>query len=220
MSTMRGDDVVRSLDDGDLEDTAKLEIIELRRRCLALQQENDALRLALKELERVAQRDTLTPLYNRRHFLASIKKHQMELDAGEVRGAVVFMDVNQLKAINDRYGHAAGDAALVEIAARVNHHIGENEMAARIGGDEFGFILNVMSKTEAELRVEALQQALHASKAEFEDVSIPLSACFGIAMLRGGVSGVSILAEADREMYNSKHRKKLADRFAAAAAAT
>lgn len=184
-----------------------LEIIELRWRCHALQQENDALRAAMKELERVAERDTLTPLYNRRHFLASIKKRLLELDVGAERGAVVFMDVNQLKAINDRYGHAAGDSALVEIAARVNSHIHSGEVAARIGGDEFGLILDVADLVGAERRVNEIRSTLQSSKAEFEGVEISLSACFGTAMLRGGESGVSILALADREMYSAKYRK-------------
>lgn len=181
------------------------ELQDLRWKCAQLQAENEALRGALVELERVAQRDTLTPLFNRRHFLATVKKRLGSLNSGERRGAVVFMDVNQLKSINDRFGHAAGDAALVEIAARVESLLGGDEIAARIGGDEFGLVLNVFALAEAERRAAEFGDALTAAPALYEGRSIPLSACFGVAMLRGGESGVSILAEADRNMYRAKH---------------
>jgi diguanylate cyclase (GGDEF)-like protein len=181
------------------------ELAELRRLCADLQAENERLRAAFQELERVAQRDTLTPLFNRRHFLTALKKRLAVLAVGEARGAVVFMDVNQLKRINDRYGHAAGDFALVEIAARVHPLIGEDEIAARIGGDEFGFLLNAQDLAEAEERIAELSDALTEKPSVFEERTIPLSACFGVAMLRGGESGVSILAEADRDMYEAKH---------------
>lgn len=187
------------------------ELQELRRCCAELQAENEALRGALVELEQVAQRDTLTPLFNRRHFLAAIKKRLSTLSLGEHRGAVVFMDVNQLKAINDRYGHAAGDMALVEIAARVESLIGIDEIAARIGGDEFGLVLNVPVLAAASARVAEFRDALTARPAMYEGRAISLSACFGVAMLRGGESGVSILAEADRDMYQAKHSAALAD---------
>lgn len=187
------------------------EVQDLRLLCANLQAENERLRGALVELERVAQRDTLTPLFNRRHFLAAIKKRLNALVPGETRGAVVFMDVNQLKAINDRYGHAAGDFALVEIAGRVKDQIGEGEIAARIGGDEFGFLLDSDGLAEAELRIARLSDALTERPSVFEDRTIPLSACFGVAMLRGGASGVSILAEADRDMYQAKHGERMLD---------
>lgn len=216
MLTMRGNDIGAPVMADDRGDAESSEIIELRRQCLALRQENDALRLALKELERVAERDTLTPLFNRRHFLATIKKHLLALAPDEKRGAVVFMDVNQLKAINDRHGHAAGDLALVEIAERVNQNIDAGEVAARIGGDEFGLILDVANVEAAQAKVDRIGAALQARNALFEGAEIPLSACFGIAMMRGGESGVSILAEADRKMYSAKHGKAAAQTLTAA----
>ncbi|MCC2601548.1 GGDEF domain-containing protein [Sphingopyxis yananensis] len=181
------------------------ELAALRQLCSQLQQENGALRAAMVELERVAQRDTLTPLYNRRHFLSCIKKQLVKLQPHEERGAVVFMDMNQLKAINDRYGHAAGDFALVEVAARVEAQLGTGDMAARIGGDEFGLLLASADREDARARVRCIEAALADLPAMFEGQAIGLSACYGVAMLRGGESGVSILAEADRDMYVSKH---------------
>lgn len=182
-----------------------VDVEALRQRCAFLELENARLLAAMKELERIAERDTLTPLFNRRHFLATMKKWLAALSVGETRGAVVFMDVNQLKGINDRFGHAAGDFALMEIAARMERFVSDSEIAARIGGDEFGFLLNVKSMEDAEAQVAAMSDALTEAPAIFESRPIPLSACFGIAMLRGGESGVSILAKADHDMYRAKY---------------
>lgn len=187
---------------------ARQELAGLRQICAQLRQENGALRAAMAELERVAQRDTLTPLYNRRHFLSCIKKRLMALERGEIYGAVVFMDMNQLKSINDQFGHAAGDFALVEVAGRVAGQACAEDLAARIGGDEFGLLLAVPDRAAAEERVARIEAALAARPAVFEGQAIGLSACFGVAMLRGGESGVSILAEADRDMYVAKHKAR------------
>lgn len=182
------------------------DLVQSRARCLALERENATLRAALAELERVAQRDTLTPLYNRRHFLSAINKKLSGLAVGEIAGAVVFMDVNQLKSINDQFGHAAGDQALMEIAARLQRSIGDTEIAARIGGDEFGVLIDSSRLEDAKQRVMRFSDALTTTPASHEGWLIALSACFGVAMLRGGESGVSILAEADHNMYLAKHR--------------
>lgn len=184
------------------------ELAALRQLCAQLQQENSLLRAAMSELERVAQRDTLTPLYNRRHFLSCIKKQLVALGPAEERGAVLFMDMSQLKAINDRHGHAAGDFALMEVAGRVAALVGAGDMAARIGGDEFGLLLVKADRDEAGEQVRRIAAALAESPAMFEGQAIALSACYGVAMLRGGESGVSILAEADRDMYRSKHKAR------------
>src|SRR3546814_11683555 len=94
----------------------------LRRERDALRRENRVLKIAVAELERVSERDTLTPLFNRRYFLTAIHHRMARFERHAERAAVVFIDVNQLKYINDSFGHAAGDFALMEIAKR--HEIG------------------------------------------------------------------------------------------------
>lgn len=187
---------------------AALALQDLQRQCENLQQENRQLRAALVEMERVAQRDTLTPLFNRRHFLSAMKKRLALLGRDEIYGAVVFVDVNQLKHINDLHGHAAGDAALVEVANRLQGHMGDEDLAARIGGDEFGLFLAVADRETAQARVEKLAFLLSEKPAYYEGQPMAISACFGVAMLRGGESGVSILAEADRDMYRAKRQTR------------
>lgn len=177
---------------------------DVRRERDALRRENRVLKIAVAELERVSERDTLTPLFNRRYFLTAIHHRIARFERHAERAAVVFVDVNQLKYINDSFGHAAGDFALMEIAKRLAESIRATDVAARIGGDEFGLILDQSSEEGARAQTNRLGEALAASPALYDGHEIPLSACFGIAMLQTGMTESDILAAADRDMYRSK----------------
>ena len=177
---------------------------EVRRERDALRRENRVLKIAVAELERVSERDTLTPLFNRRYFLTAIHHRMARFERHAERAAVVFIDVNQLKYINDNFGHAAGDFALLEIAKRLAGSIRATDVAARIGGDEFGLILDQSSEEGARVQVNRLCDVLTAAPAEYDGHEIALSACFGVAMLQTGMTESDILAAADRDMYRSK----------------
>ena len=185
-------------------DSVEDQLREMRRERDALRRENRVLKIAVAELERVSERDTLTPLFNRRYFLTAIHQRIARFERYAEPAAVVFVDVNQLKYINDSFGHAAGDFALIEIAARLATAIRTSDVAARIGGDEFGLILDQSSEAAARTQVRWLCEMLSATPAFYDGHEIMLSACFGIAMLRTGVSESDILAAADRDMYRSK----------------
>ena len=177
---------------------------ELRRERDALRRENRILKIAVAELERVSERDTLTPLFNRRYFLTAIHQRLARFARDAQGAAVVFIDVNQLKQINDSYGHAAGDFALMEIAKRLADSIRATDVAARIGGDEFGLILDQSTEEGARVQINRLRHVLSALPAIYDGQDIALSACFGIAMLQTGMTESDILAAADRDMYRSK----------------
>lgn len=185
-------------------DTIEDQLRELRRERDALRRENRILKIAVAELERVSERDTLTPLFNRRYFLTAIHQRIARFERHAERAAVVFVDVNQLKYINDSFGHAAGDFALMEIATRLAGSIRSTDVAARIGGDEFGLILDQSTEAGARAQVTRLCKILSAEPALYDGNEIRLSACFGVAMLKAGVTESEILAAADHDMYRSK----------------
>lgn len=185
-------------------DSIEDQLREIRRERDALRRENRVLKIAVAELERVSERDTLTPLFNRRYFLTAIHHRMARFERHAERAAVVFIDVNQLKYINDSFGHAAGDFALMEIAKRLAGSIRATDVAARIGGDEFGLILDQSSEDGARTQVNRLCDVLTAAPAEYDGHEIALSACFGVAMLQTGMTESDILAAADRDMYRSK----------------
>src|SRR3546814_446786 len=185
-------------------DSIEDQLREIRRERDALRRENRVLKIAVAELERVSERDTLTPLFNRRYFLTAIHHRMARFERHAERAAVVFIDVNQLKYINDSFGHAAGDFALMEIAKRLAGSIRATDVAARIGGDEFGLILDQSSEDGAHAQVTRLCDVLTAGPAHYDGHEIALSACFGVAMLQTGMNESDILAAADRDMYKSK----------------
>ncbi len=185
-------------------DSIEDQLRDIRRERDALRRENRVLKIAVAELERVSERDTLTPLFNRRYFLTAIHHRMARFERHAERAAVVFVDVNQLKMINDSFGHAAGDFALMEIAKRLAESIRATDVAARIGGDEFGLILDQSSEDGARAQIARLGDVLTAAPAEYDGHQIALSACFGIAMLQSGMTESDILAAADRDMYRNK----------------
>ena len=185
-------------------DSIEDQLRDIRRERDALRRENRVLKIAVAELERVSERDTLTPLFNRRYFLTAIHHRMARFERHAERAAVVFVDVNQLKYINDSFGHAAGDFALMEIAKRLDESIRATDVAARIGGDEFGLILDQSSEDGARAQIARLGDVLTAAPAEYDGHQIALSACFGIAMLQSGMTESDILAAADRDMYRNK----------------
>ena len=185
-------------------DSIEDQLRELRRERDALRRENRILKIAVAELERVSERDTLTPLFNRRYFLTAIHQRLARFERHAESAAVVFIDVNQLKYINDSFGHAAGDFALLQIATRLDESIRATDVAARIGGDEFGLILDQSTEEGARVQVNRLRHVLSAEPAIYDGHVIQLSACFGVAMLEAGATESEILAAADRDMYRSK----------------
>ena len=185
-------------------DSIEDQLREIRRERDALRRENRVLKIAVAELERVSERDTLTPLFNRRYFLTAIHHRMARFERHAERAAVVFVDVNQLKYINDNFGHAAGDFALLEIAKRLAASIRATDVAARIGGDEFGLILDQSCEDGARAQIARLGDVLTAAPADYDGHRIALSACFGIAMLQSGMNESDILAAADRDMYRNK----------------
>lgn len=185
-------------------DSIEDQLREIRRERDALRRENRVLKIAVAELERVSERDTLTPLFNRRYFLTAIHHRMARFERHAERAAVVFVDVNQLKLINDSFGHAAGDFALMEVAKRLAESIRATDVAARIGGDEFGLILDQSSEDGARTQIDRLCKVLTAAPAHYDGHQIALSACFGIAMLQTGMTESDILAAADRDMYRNK----------------
>lgn len=185
-------------------DSIEDQLRDIRRERDALRRENRVLKIAVAELERVSERDTLTPLYNRRYFLTAIHQRIARFERHHETAAIVFADVNQLKYINDNFGHAAGDFALIEVANRLLASIRSTDVAARIGGDEFGLILDQSSEEGARAQVTRLCRMLSAEPAIYDGHAIALSACFGVAMLETGMTESDILAAADRDMYRCK----------------
>lgn len=185
--------------DGTGEDVPALE-----QEVIALRNELRLLQLANEELERLVVRDTLTPLFNRRHFIACLAERLGRLERYGTQSALVFVDVNGMKLINDTYGHSAGDFALLHVARLLAGSVRSTDIAARVGGDEFALLLDGVDEGGALDKAASLASAIAENECRFGDHSLPLSASFGCTALRPGDSDFAAIARADMAMYAAK----------------
>jgi diguanylate cyclase (GGDEF)-like protein len=157
--------------------------------------------------------DSLTGLANRILFRDHVERALAKRRRGRTSVAVLFLDLDDFKVINDSNGHRAGDRVLVEIARRLAEAIRADDVAARQGGDEFTVLLNgVRDADEAVATAERLLQELRRPIA-IDGRSIAVGGSIGIA-LAGGRDAVTddLLAHADAAMYEAKAQGK--DRLA------
>jgi diguanylate cyclase (GGDEF)-like protein len=165
---------------------------------------NAELTSALAEMEQVALRDPLTGLYNRRYFLSALQDRIAHVARYGARIAILYVDVDGLKAINDRLGHGAGDAALGAIADCLRAAIRESDIIARIGGDEFALLIDHVDAPAARTKMRKLQQSLGALSFTHDGEALRLSAAFGMAMIDPRDSAEALLGRADSDMYRAK----------------
>jgi diguanylate cyclase (GGDEF)-like protein len=165
------------------------------------------LAIALRELSRRALHDELTGLPNRALFWEHLS-HRMELaDRRQTGFAVLFLDVDDFKVVNDTQGHAAGDQLLVAVAARLRAVLRAGDTAARVGGDEFVVLLDDVATKEAAIAAaERLSEALRAPYEVGTDRRIA-TASIGIAVGPDGLETADdMVAAADAAMYDAKRR--------------
>lgn len=183
-------------------------IRDLEAQLTALRRELLSLRIANSELERVVERDTLTPLYNRRYLINAINERLKRLGRYGTRSILVFIDVDGLKWINDTHGHCAGDYALIHIAGLLSANVRATDIVARIGGDEFALVLEELSKEEAVAKLAHLHSVIEESPCEFNGERLVLGASFGMAVMLESDTDETLVARADADMYAHKRKAR------------
>ena len=165
------------------------------------------LAIATQELSRRALHDELTGLPNRALFWEHLAHRLATVDRRQTGFAVLFLDVDDFKIINDTLGHAAGDQLLVDLASRLRAALRAGDTAARVGGDEFVVLLDDVSNQEAALVVaERLSEALRAPYKIGTDGRIA-TASIGVAVGPDGLETADdVVAAADAAMYDAKRR--------------
>ena len=180
-------------------------------RLLALQRER------IVELERLALTDELTGLLNRRaieaemgHALAAARRY-------DERGVLVYMDMDGFKAINDTYGHAAGDEVLRQVARVLQDNVRDSDRVGRLGGDEFAILLARTSWEDGLNRADAIDRVVNTTVIDWHGRMVALKASFGAHRYGAGDRDGELLNDADKAMYKIKRgRADLASRRAIA----
>ncbi|HET7326274.1 MAG TPA: EAL domain-containing protein [Nocardioidaceae bacterium] len=161
-------------------------------------------RLRLTEdMTHLARHDALTGLPNRALLLDRVEQ-ALQLSMRRGTGiALLFCDLDGFKRVNDRFGHAAGDAVLVDAAQRLSGCLRESDTVARLGGDEFAILLQDVTCDQVETTCRRVLQAL-GSGAEVAGHLVPLSTSIGVAMAETGQTAAHLLRNADMAMYEAK----------------
>jgi diguanylate cyclase (GGDEF)-like protein len=168
------------------------------------------------QLRRLSQRDDLTGLPNRRRFVELLDRHLASRRCGDAGGALLLLDLDRFKELNDTFGHAAGDRLLVQVANALRERLREDDVLARLGGDEFAVLLRRACATDAGRVAEALVERVgHELAPAPNGGSRPVSASIGAVALAGGATGTAerALARADASMYRAKEAGRAAWRI-------
>jgi diguanylate cyclase (GGDEF)-like protein len=163
----------------------------------------DALAQALKTLKEEAIRDPLTNLYNRRFLQDYLSRELVRAKREGIRVAVIMIDLDHFKRVNDTAGHSAGDEVLVQIAALLKRHIRGSDIACRFGGEEFTLVLPNATLQSARKRAEAICLAVR----EESGYLMGVTASLGVALFPDSAAEPeALLRAADQALYQAKGR--------------
>jgi len=161
-----------------------------------------------EEAQRLTLIDDLTGLYNRRGFFTLSEQQWKLADRKNKKLVLLYCDLDNLKTINDNYGHLMGDQALIAVAQLLKSTFRESDIIARMGGDEFA-ILAIEAEANGDKMINRLNEKLD-ELSESEDLHLPISLSSGYAHYDPGQprSIEEVLGEADSQMYAQKEGKK------------
>lgn len=160
------------------------------------------------ELEAAADTDFLLEIPNRRGFERELARAIAYMKRYRASGALIVLDVDRLKPINDSFGHGAGDEVLKAIVATLTRQVRASDVVGRLGGDEFALLLWNLSETDAKAKAAAFEQAVDELSFVFRGQHVTAGASAGVALLGAQSDAGRALEEADAAMYVRKaHRR-------------
>ncbi|MGY3342433.1 diguanylate cyclase (GGDEF)-like protein [Bradyrhizobium sp. USDA 4459] len=160
------------------------------------------------ELEAAADTDFLLDIPNRRGFERELQRAVAYMRRYRASGALIVLDVDRLKPINDSFGHAAGDEVLKAIATTLTRQIRASDVVGRLGGDEFALLLWNLGEADAKAKAVILEQAIDDLSFTFRGQQVMAGASAGVALLGAQSDATRALEEADAAMYVRKaHRR-------------
>jgi diguanylate cyclase (GGDEF)-like protein len=169
-----------------------------------------SLQARITYLESLSATDELTGLYNRRGFLTELDHALARARRGGAPGVLMVGDLDGFKAVNDRFGHAGGDAALRHVAALLESRVRRGDAVARLGGDEFGVFLGGATLAAGRRKAKALAEIVASAPMDACLFGARLGISFGVVAFDGEASAEDLLHRADLAMYRRKRRRVVA----------
>jgi two-component system cell cycle response regulator len=179
----------------------------------------DRQRTRMQDSLRLALVDPLTGLYNRRYAAPQLTAIAARAAASDSTFAVMVVDLDRFKRVNDQHGHAAGDLVLVEVARRLSANLRDKDLLARIGGEEFLIVLPDSSMTDARSVAERLCHAVEERPIRLPSgAGLTVTVSIGVAVSGGAVSVEAVVEQADLALLQSKEsgRNQVTFRLSAA----
>jgi diguanylate cyclase (GGDEF)-like protein len=165
-------------------------------------------RKQIEELQASADTDFLLGIPNRRGFERELARALAYIKRYGASGALIVLDVDRLKPINDSFGHAAGDQVLKAIVAVLTSQVRSSDIVGRLGGDEFALLLWNLGEADARAKAAALEETIDRLTFQFGGSTITAGASAGIAMLGSHAEAGRVLEDADSAMYLRKAQRR------------
>lgn len=163
--------------------------------------------MLVRRLEESANTDGLTGIYNHRYFLHRAAEDYRSTQSAGLPLALIMLDVDSFKTINDRYGHPAGDAVLVELARLLRDAVGEAGTVARYGGEEFAVLLPGFDAQRAGSLAEALRRLVREHEFQVENIPRQVRVSLGVAVCPTDAADVTaLIRRADQALYRAKEK--------------
>lgn len=175
-------------------------LAEIRR----LRAEISQLHERVELLDRLAYQDVLIDLPNRRGFMRQLEAAIDRVSRYDDSAAMLFVDIDGLKMINDTFGHQAGDEALIVVAQMLSDGVRKSDCVARLGGDEFGILLERADEESASETSNRLVSMIAGSEFCYQGTCLPLSVAIGITVIEPLDQAEAVMARADLAMYRHK----------------
>src|SRR5690348_5317477 len=173
-----------------------------------LRQELAKARAEIEQLKATAETDFLLDILNRRGFERELARSIAFIKRYAASGALLMLDVDRFKPINDSFGHAAGDKVLQAIAQTLSSQVRASDVIGRLGGDEFAVLLWNLSETDARAKAAELEQAIDALRFSFGGGTVRTGASIGVAVLDSHSEMRTALEQADSAMYVRKAQRR------------
>src|SRR5512146_2829564 len=155
----------------------------------------------IAELEAHADTDPLLDIRNRRGFMRELKRSIAHLQRYKGEAALLFIDLDGFKGVNDAHGHAAGDAILKAVASTLSRYVRASDVVARLGGDEFCVLLWNLSPSLALGKSRELEKLIEATLVAFGEAQLSVGASAGVMPLVANAPAEEIIEVADKAMY-------------------
>lgn len=182
-------------------------IMQLMEEVERVRRDLDAAQSKIADLEKLADQDPMTHMANRRAFVRELGRMISFAGRYDIPTSLVYFDVNDLKTINDSFGHQAGDAVIQHVATVIQQNIRDSDVAGRLGGDEFAVVLPNAGEEAAHVKAANLARSIYETPLDIQGKTINVRVAHGAYSFRPGEDATEALANADRAMY--AHKKQL-----------